>query len=270
MEFEDYPNHEVRRDAMNEGQSQQKDLIDTTDCLEAISVFKGWKNIFFIFCLLTLLVLQLCFWLVDTGAVEMEEKTASSQVIAEQPQEQSPSTEAKDINEVVADAMKRVTADVNASTAASAPSPEKKESEGAIHLTIHFRYIARTIRFCNYLLILTAILYCLTILFALKVSLLGKLGGINHISRAFFLSLMMLVFLLPWQRFFPGIVNGAIYLPAELAKSTANKTSFGIWSLVCHYSRFVVHWLFVVILLFMSLVKSIKWSKATLRRLEVI
>jgi hypothetical protein len=55
-------------------------------------------------------------------------------------------------------------------------------------------------------------------LFALKVSMLGKLGGINHISRAFFLSLVMVVLLLPWQRFFSGIVAGAIYSPAELLR----------------------------------------------------
>ena len=59
-------------------------------------------------------------------------------------------------------------------------------------------------------------MYCLSLLFSLKVSLMGRLGGINHISRAFFLSLAMFVLVLPWQKFFSGVVAGVIFTPDEL------------------------------------------------------
>jgi hypothetical protein len=107
-------------------------------------------------------------------------------------------------------------------------------------------------------------------LFSLKVSMLGRLGGINHISRAFFLSLAMVVLLLPWQRFFGGIVAGAIYSPAELlSRCTAAETS-GIFGTVLFYLRFTGYWLLVVLLLIFSQLRSFRWAKATIRRLEII
>jgi hypothetical protein len=107
-------------------------------------------------------------------------------------------------------------------------------------------------------------------LFALKVSMLGRLGGINHISRAFFLSLAMVVLLLPWQRFFSGIVAGAMYSPAELLSRCADAETRGIFGSVLFYLRFSVYWLLVVLLLIFSQLRSFRWAKATLRRLEVI
>ena len=125
------------------------------------------------------------------------------------------------------------------------------------------------IRIVNAVLILTASLYCLSMLFSLKVSMLGRLGGINHISRAFFLSLLMLVLLLPWQKIFGGMVPGAIYTPEELLKcSSAEATD--IFDTVIYYLRFSGYWLLVLLLLILAQIRSIRWGKAILRRLEII
>ncbi|MHC4679346.1 MAG: hypothetical protein ACYTEK_11670, partial [Planctomycetota bacterium] len=56
---------------MNEIQAGPNDLLDTTDCLEAVGVFKGWKNFFFIIIVLCLVLLQTCFWLVDRGCIQI-------------------------------------------------------------------------------------------------------------------------------------------------------------------------------------------------------
>src|SRR4030042_5939777 len=63
---------------MNENQGGANNLLDTTDCLEAVGVFKGWKNFFFIIVILCILLLQICFWLVDTGLISVppDNKTA--------------------------------------------------------------------------------------------------------------------------------------------------------------------------------------------------
>jgi hypothetical protein len=106
-------------------------------------------------------------------------------------------------------------------------------------------------------------------LFGLKVSLIGRLGGINHVCRAFFLSLVMVVLLLPWQRVFGCIVVGAIYSPCELVKACAAETR-GMFCIVLHYLRFSGYWLLIVLLLILSQVRSCRWTKAILRRLEVI
>ncbi|MGD8787491.1 MAG: hypothetical protein PVJ60_08715, partial [Phycisphaerales bacterium] len=61
----------------------QNSLLDTTDCLEAVGVFRGWKNFLFIILVLGLLVSQACFWVVNTGLITAEkcpmEKSVSSE-----------------------------------------------------------------------------------------------------------------------------------------------------------------------------------------------
>jgi len=103
----------------------------------------------------------------------------------------------------------------------------------------------------------------------LKVSLVGRLGGMNHISRAFFLSLVMLILLLPWQSIFGGVVLGAIYTPGELVEWCSAETS-GILDIVLRYLRFTGYWLVILLLLIFSQLRSGRWTKTILRRLEVI
>ena len=56
---------------MNKGDRNNKtNLIDTTDCLEAVGVFRGWKSLLFIVTLLCLLLLQVSFWVLDRGLVK--------------------------------------------------------------------------------------------------------------------------------------------------------------------------------------------------------
>ena len=51
-------------------EQRREDLLGTTDCLEAISVFKGWKNFLFVLAVICLVLLQICFWLVDTNVIQ--------------------------------------------------------------------------------------------------------------------------------------------------------------------------------------------------------
>ena len=48
---------------MIEGSDNQDNLLDTTDCLEAVSVFRGWKNFLFVITFFSLLLLQVVFWM---------------------------------------------------------------------------------------------------------------------------------------------------------------------------------------------------------------
>ena len=47
---------------MNDNPVNQSEMVDTTDSLEAVGVFRGWKNLFFIVALLCLLFTQAAFW----------------------------------------------------------------------------------------------------------------------------------------------------------------------------------------------------------------
>ncbi|MFB0524399.1 MAG: hypothetical protein ACETVZ_02595 [Phycisphaerae bacterium] len=246
---------------MNGDQNKQSNLVDTTDCLEAIGVFRGWKNLLFVIVALCLLLLQISFWLVNTECVKAKNETETA-FPATVSAEGGPITTAPDIIE---EAAQKATATEPSKGTEQAPPPQPAES----FLGIKIKHVNWVIRFCNFVLILAAVLYCLTMLFSIKISLIGRLGGINHICRAFFLSLVMLVLLLPWQNFFKCIVVGAIYTPDELVRwCTAEST--GIFDAIVRYLRFTGLWALVVLLLVFSQLRSSRWTKAILRRLEVI
>ena len=230
---------------MDENQVNESSLVDTTDCLEAVGVFRGWKNFLFVISLSSLVLLQASFLFVTFDVVEAGDK----QAVGEQEQ--------------IKKAAERILADPN--------KPIVTTSKAKTSLfALTFKRLAGLIRLFNFVLILTAILYCLTMLFSLKVSLLGRLGGINHIARAFFLSLAFAVFLLPWQRFFPGVIFGAMFTPAELQSACAKAADYNILPTILHYLRFTGFWLLVMLLLIFSQLRSGRWSRAILRRLEVI
>lgn len=236
---------------MNENQTGPNSLLDTTDCLEAIGVFRGWKNFFCVIVILCLLLLQLSFWVVNLGYIRGEcPGMAQSDVAGGVVQD------VQDANEA------------NVGLAQDESEPDAAIMEKSL-FGVTFAHLAMGIRVVNIVLILTGILYCLTILIALKISLVGRLGGINHISRAFFLSLIMLLLLLPWQRIFAGVVIGAIYTPCEMMKWISGGTGT-IFDIILFYLRFCGFWLLILLLLICSQLRSGRWTKTILRRLEVI
>jgi hypothetical protein len=249
---------------MDENQTKQNNLLDTTDCLEAVGVFRGWKNFFFVIALLCLIVLQASFWLVDRGCIAPCGKAKYDPCKVERPA--CPGQQ-----ERIKEAAEKVVAEPNKSAEEPGPAaqsfPGKKKT--CLPFSITFGQLYWAIHIVNGLLILTAVLYCLCMLFCLKVSLIGRLGGINHISRAFFLSLIMVVLLLPWQRVFGYVVTGAIYTPCDLMKCLACETA-NIFCVILYYLRFSGYGLLVLLLLIFSQVRSSRWAKAVLRRLEVI
>ena len=314
---------------MNESQASPNNLLDTTDCLEAVGVFKGWKNFLFVIVFLCLLLLQASFLLVDTGCIKIDEKAVRSepavtgdvtdlddghvelisedakeiiepvQELAVEPNESveavvpEEAAEPEEVAEPEDIAVPEEAAEpeevtepeeaVEPNEAAEPNEPDEEVSKAAEHKLqlaiawppteflsgMTFEYLSWVIRIVNAVLILTASLYCLSMLFSLKVSMLGRLGGINHISRAFFLSLLMLILLLPWQRIFGGMVPGAIYTPEELVEWSSAEAG-DIFDIVIYYLRFSGYWLLVFLLLMLSQIRSIRWGKAILRRLEII
>ena len=249
MEFEEGPESEIRRPKMDENQDRTNNLIDTTDCLEAVGVFKGWKNFLFIIIILSLLLLQVSFWLVDTKVITTGGVGADD----------VPAAADDEPTQTVTDA----TAEPNQ------PAKEAQEQKEVPRFGVTFKQLSWLIRFLDFVLIPASILYSLTMLFSLKVSMLGRLGGISHISRAFFLSLTFVVLLLPWQKFFGGVVAGAMYTPAELLSSCQAQTR-GIFPASLYYLRFSGYWVLVMLLLIFSQARSFRWAKTILRRLEVI
>jgi hypothetical protein len=263
------------------------DLIDTTDCLEAIDAIRSMKNFLFVLIILCLLITGGIFALDRTDRIDRTEcsvcpmtPAASCCPAIKQPAAQIPAPAPK-------------VADINEPTKATAKQPNgtepnaeflvkvkdllnsadqnaaQKQLPAFLRLRPACKDVAMTLKTCNFILVLAATMYCLTLLMSFKISLAGRLGGINHISRAFFLSLFALVILLPWQIFLPGIVAGAIYTPYELCQWHANAQISIFWLILC-YLRFAGLWLLAWILLIVSQLRARKWTRATLRRLGLV
>ncbi len=242
---------ELEMAEMNEGPVNQSHMIDTTDCLEAVGVFRGWKNFFFLLVVISLLLIQVCFWLVNLGLVAIP---------------QAPLDPLSNSEVVQAAAAQAMTAAGEAPT--PAPAGQSKIRLPLVE-KLTWEHVKRTIEVVDGVLILTAGLFCLAMFFSLMVSLIGRLGGINHIARAFFLSLIMFVLVVPWQEVIGSSVIGVAYTPGELAKWVTDKGA-GLTHTILYYLRFGGYWFLVVVLAIMSQARSARWTKAILRRLEII
>ena len=200
---------------------KMNDAVDTTDCLEAIGAFKSMKNLLFLVTLLALLVVQGVFWLNYTGCIDLTD-SPQKQVKANEPaviipevevadkETAQPEKAATETAEKPADKEAPVEAATDKAPVEEAPVTEapKKRFE---KLAPKYAHAVAALNVSNFVLVISATLYSLVLLMTLKISLAGRLGGINHISRAFFLSLFALVILLPWQNLFAGICLGARY-----------------------------------------------------------
>jgi len=94
-------------------------------------------------------------------------------------------------------------------------------------------------------------LLTLTLLVAVKLSLVGRTGGIAGFVGAFFTALVMWVFLVPWQQVANfSFACGALFNLGELERRTNELLSGGsVVFAAVYYLRFVAYPLFVVMLL---------------------
>ena len=243
---------------MNDVQPKFDQLVDTTDSLEAIGVFKWWKNFLFIILLFCMLLAQVGFW------------TVNAKVASGQDEILIPLGEEAPVETEIKVAAQEVTKDSNDANDVNAIAPvESGKKKFSSYFRINLKYVLWLIRVCNFVLIITSAMYCLTILFSLKISLLGRLGGINHISRAFFLSLVFAVIMMPWQKLFGNLVAGVLFTSSELLEACQAKSPEAIFSMILFYLRFCFYWVVALAILIFAQLRTGRWAKATLRRLEL-
>ena len=204
-----------------------------TDGLETAGVFRAWKNFLFVTAVLCLVLLQAIFWLAHTGQIEFGPDAASDGVAAAE------------------------------SAVTRHPSPIV--AGRLIPFDLTFKHIACVVRPVNGILVLACVLYGLTTFFALTISIAGELGGLGQISRAFYLSVVMLILLLPWQTIFPPGSFGAIYTPSELARECANEAA-GTMEAWLFYVRFSGVWALTVLVLVLTQWRTCRWTKAVLHK----
>lgn len=273
-------------------------VVDTTDCLEAIGVFKAAKNFFFMVIFICLIIVQSVFWLNYQGYIDtadtcgyakhatksvVEVAPAVEEVIAKAAPAEIAVVNTDPAAVTIEDQAEKAVSDVNGAKVADVadvaivdePAVEVQDDSNALMSSIakyipNYHHVRVLVRLCNFILIFSATIYCLVLLMSVKISLVGRLGGISHISRAFFLSLFALIILLPWQSVFGGFAIGAIYAPAELFTKCTQVHDSAIVCQVMYFARFSGMWALSFLLLFAAQIRSAKWSKTTLRRLGIL
>ena len=274
-------------------------IIDTTDCLETVAVFKAAKNFFFIVCFLSLLVTQGIFWSNQIGLLDIAEPAVAD---VDDHSATPESTKLAAIDQTVREAVDAMNAEPADETAAAEKAETAVEGEADTAVKDNGAAIADTdesagpgavskavvtvkdymfepdwtlytviLKLCNSILIFSALMYCLILLLILKVSLVGRLGGMAWISSAFIASLLFLMFLIPWQTIFTGLcIAGTIYTPSELVDWYTAKQNNGTAFTILFYLRFVMLWLITIIILVSAQLRSRRWAHGSLKRLGLV
>ena len=93
-----------------------------------------------------------------------------------------------------------------------------------------------------------ALLTVVTLMFAVKLALVGRLGGIAGFMSAFFWSLILLVLVAPWQQILSGAVaSGALYNLGELTRQVRlvneswGASDASLMDSMLYYARFIAY-----------------------------
>jgi hypothetical protein len=210
----------------------------TTEGLDAVRVFRLWKNSLFLVIVLSLVCLQAIFWLTNTGQVQISSNTVS------------------DISEG------------QAATEANPSAPATLQTRGPVlprllPFDLTFKHVKSVVDPVNTILVFACVLYSLTMYIALSVSIRGRLGGLAHISRTFYFSLVALLLLLPWQIVLAPIGVGTLYTPRELATSCTTLTGTTLETSL-FYLRFTGTWAVVCLVLIIAQWRSFRWTQTVL------
>ena len=238
---------------------------DKKDALEAFNSFNGARNLlFWLFLLIPLLVAQAGFWTVQSGRLDQvlivaddEASAVETAEIAEQPEAtEKPETLENKIS--AADDKDEKTENITPEE----PSHKSNMSESLEKL------IQGSIKTSNYILTFVAVIYCLVLLIGMKLSLVGQLGGLADTSKAFFLSLIVMVLILPWQHTISSEIHGTLFTYKELTNSYLSLVnSDDPKQYALYYGRFVGLWGLTMLLLVAAQWRSHQAVRKIRRRL---
>jgi len=225
----------------------------TTDGLDAVRVFRLWRNSLFVVMVLALVCLQVIFWLTNTGQVQISRDAV--RVAASKPK-----------------ALGMANADEPIVTEAQPSAPATLPTRGPalprlLPFDLTFKHVTSVIHPVNAILMFACVLYALTGYIALSVSIRSRLGGLAHISRAFYFSLVALILLLPWQIVLAPIGLGTLYTPRELADS-CTAVAGDTFETARFYLRFTGTWALVMLVLILAQWRSFRWTKTVLLKYD--
>ncbi len=224
---------------MSKKANNNPDMVDVTDSLEAVSVFRAWKGFFFFILILCMLLIQGIFWVTDLGLIGQEHPDPNG---------------LQPVEALVSDP----------NVAAVSGSSEGKTLYGVTSV-----HLDRALGIINSVTFLVAVLLFLTLMFSMMITIMSRLGGIRHISRAFFLSMIVLVFLVPWHAILECSVLGVLFGFEDLVQSMVGKQA-SLYTKILYYARFCGYWVVAILMLFSAQIRLGRWGRAMIRRLEIL
>jgi hypothetical protein len=109
--------------------------------------------------------------------------------------------------------------------------------------------------------LLSGLLFWITTFVYLEIGLLGRLAGIRHVTRAFFLVLLYLATVIPWHNWFAELQFGSFYTFEAMWEDYQMRLSSGaeeIWPTLAYYGRYLV---MPVLSLLLLVVSGIQFSR---------
>ena len=215
---------------------------DQKDALDAFNSFSKARNLFFwFFLLIPLLLVQVAFWSVDCGGIDRILLPSAQNTISEEEALPAGPSDAESITVEPTDESPAQIED---------KMEDNEDSDSLEWLDIAVRTILMAGKF---ILAFAVVIYCLTLLIGMKLAIVGRLGGLAYSSKAFFLSLVVMVLILPWQHTVAADIYGALFDYQELTARYLQIQNCNHWpDYVLYYGRFVGIWSLSVILLLLA------------------
>jgi hypothetical protein len=231
------------------------------DALAAYLTFMGARSFFFWVLLIGMLVIQSAFWAVDRGFVDamlpgMEKNVKALFVRADLPD----GVVGAVLTSFSSDRrIERVLSSKESNPSSPAEPPESGQksepvpqwNKSQLAQSLH-RLIRTGLAISYYVMTFSAVLYCLTLLGGMNLSVVGRLNGLADSAKAFFLSLVLMVLIVPWTCVFDPNIFVTLYSFRQLSDSyLALRRGQGadLPMYVCYYGRFVGLWVVSLIIL---------------------
>jgi len=213
--------------------ADQRFGLDRDDATEAFNAFHKARSLFFWILFLGLVMAEAAFWTVDLGYIDPALSFSGNSQYVHQTG-RSP--------RII------LTAELPAPTGIPEDNQvEDKKLKQAITLADIIRVSLRVIYMA---LPFAAVLYCLSLLIGMKLSLIARLGGLADSGKAFFLSLIVMVLVVPWMPAISETIPGALFNYSNLIESyRLSREGMNYGDNVIYHGRFVGIMVFTIIIL---------------------
>jgi hypothetical protein len=252
-------------------------LSSTTagDAMAAYLTFMSARSFFFWVLLVGLLVIQSAFWTVNQGFVDtmlpgLEKNVSTVFVSGESSISRAPA------RLMFATVDEEPSIESKSPPSLDTPDPDRKSEPipqwNKEQLAHSFnRLIKIALPVCYYVMSFSAILYCLTLLGGVNLAIVGRFNGLADSSKAFFLSLVLMVLIVPWTRVFDPAIFVTLYSYRQLAENylTLHQHQPDLSAYVAYYARFVGLWAVSFIVLLTTYFCSRRSAKTALVEIEV-